>query len=301
MSHRRNAFREKGAASVENERGTADCGNTNSRPDSLTNRDYWSDWHRMQVSTPTAPMRRLRRLLRRLKRGYESHAMLVYWYMVEAYLPKEGSIVELGCAPGRLLSDLCGRTELRPFGVDYCEHGYRRTLEHFKQERRDPSGIMHADFTDPEFRRIHANRFDVVWSAGVMEHFRNPRDIISYHVELLRSGGTLVVSIPNLAGIMHPLYTAFDPEVLAAHNLDIMCRPEFSRLFADQGLEAKYCDYVGILQLSLAVPKRCRRLNAFARAIQVVFDTVLINATRHRDFPNRFTSPYLLYIGKKIA
>lgn len=287
------------AASVGDGRGAAGS----QQPDSnaLTNRDYWNEWHWTRVSTPMAPVRRLRRLLRRLKRGHESHAMLVYWRLVEAHLPDEGSIVELGCAPGRVLLDLCGRTGLRPFGVDSNEYGYRRTLEHFKQEGGDPSGIMYADFTDPEFRRLHANRFDVVWSAGVIEHFRNPRDIIGYHVELLRPGGTLVVSIPNFHGIMHPCHAAFAPEILAVHNLDIMRRPAFEALFAGQGLDAKYCDYVGMLKLSCAVPERCRGLTATVRAMQGLFDIVSIHAAGHRDLPNRLTSPYLLYIGKSTA
>ncbi len=288
-----------GAAPVGKERGAADRGDT--RSDSLTNPDYWSDWHRTRVSTPTARLARLRRLLRRFKRGYDGHAMLAYWRLVEAHLPDEGAIVELGCAPGRALLDLCGRTGLRPFGVDYSEDGYRETLEHFKRRGGDPSGIMHADFTDPEFRRLNANRFDVVWSAGVIEHFRNPRDIIGHHVELLRPGGTLVVSIPNLRGIMHPCLAAFDPETLTVHNLDIMRQPAFESLFAGQGLHAKYCGHVGMLQLTLAVPERCRRLGTIARAMQAVFDTVAINVAGHRDLANRFTSPHLLYIGARIA
>ena len=267
----------------------------------LATRDYWSSWHRNARINAGRAVSHSPGLLRRLKRGYESHAKLVYWRLIDAHLPDEGAVVELGCGPGRALFDLCRRTGLKAFGVEYSESGYRRTVDNFIRRGGDPGGIMHADFTDPAFRRRHANGFDVVWSAGVIEHFANPRDIVGHHVELLKPGGTLVISIPNFRGIMYPCYATLDPETLAIHNLDIMRRPAFESLFSGYRLDTKYCGYVGMLRLTLAVPERCRRLTAIVRPMQSLIDALLINGARHRDLPNRFTSPYLLYIGKKPA
>ncbi len=267
----------------------------------LAPRDYWSRCHRQARAGagrtgPDSPG-----LLRRLKHGHESHAKLVYWHLIDSQLPDSGSVIELGCAPGRVLLDLCKRTGLQPFGVDYSEPGYHRTVDNFTRRGGDPSGIMHADFTQPEFRREQANRFDVVWSAGVIEHFTNPRDVVGYHVELLKPGGTLVVSIPNFRGIMYPCYAAMDPETLGIHNLDIMRRDVFESLFDGHPLDSRYCDYVGIVRLTLAIPERCRRLTSVVRRVQSAIDALLINTAGHRDFPNRFASPYLLYIGKKAS
>ena len=267
----------------------------------LTTRNYWSRWHETAGGKPSRSAAQSPGILRRLKRGHESHARLVYWHLVDEELPDTGSVIELGCGPGLALYHLCRRTGLRPFGVDYSESGYRRTVEYFGRQGADPCGIMHADFTHPEFRRRHAKRFDVVWSAGVLEHFTNPREVLGYHVELLKPGGTLVVSIPNFLGITYPCYAAMDRETLAVHNLDIMRQPEFESLFSSHPLDKKYCDYVGVLRLTLAVPERCGRLTSLVRPLQSAIDAVLINTMRQRDFPNRFTSPYLLYIGKRTA
>lgn len=147
--------------------------------------------------------------------------------------------------------------------------------------------------------RRHRDRFDVVWSAGVVEHFRNPEDVVRCHLEILKPGGTLIVPIPNFRGIGYPLYSRFDPDLLSIHNLDIMERQRFGALFGGLPLETMHCGHVGTLSLPMAVPPVLRRLTPVVRRLQNLMDCLLINLVRHRDSPNRFTSPLLLYVGRK--
>lgn len=269
-------------------------------PDSaLTTSDYWSRWHRTHVPRRPRSWGRLRAVLRWLNRGHESHLELVRARATDPHLPPRGTLIELGCAPGQRLLSECHRTGLEPHGVDYSEVGYRATLDTFAERGADASGIMHADFTDESFRRRNRNRFDVVWSAGLVEHFTNPEDIVRCHLEILKPGGTLIVSIPNFRGIGYPLYSRFAPDLLSVHNLDIMERPQFDALFEDLPLETMYCGHIGTLSLPLAVPPVLRRVTRVLRRLQNLADCLLINLVRHRDVPNRFTSPYLLYVGRK--
>ena len=43
--------------------------------------------------------------------------------------------------------------------------------------------------------------FDVVMSRGFIEHFDEPSSVVDRHLDLLKPGGLLVVSIPNLRGV----------------------------------------------------------------------------------------------------
>ena len=64
--------------------------------------------------------------------------------------------------------------------------------------------------------------FDVVYSAGVIEHFDDPREIVRIHVDLLKPGGKALITVPNLGGIYGRILGYCDPENLALHNLRIM-------------------------------------------------------------------------------
>jgi SAM-dependent methyltransferase len=69
---------------------------------------------------------------------------------------------------------------------------------------------------------LRPSSFDVVYSAGVIEHFEDPRDIVAKHVELLRPGGIALIHVPNYGGLYGAIQAKLDPDNLALHNLRIM-------------------------------------------------------------------------------
>ena len=268
--------------------------------DSLTSRDYWEGVHHMHQPRSCKPWWHIP-VRRWLYRGFHSHADCVRTRVLEKYLPRQGRLVEIGCAPGRALLMFRTRFGLEPFGVEYSDSGYRATVAEFERQRVDSRGVIRGDFTDPKFRSRYREHFDVVFSNGLIEHFVNPAAIVGYHVELLKPGGHLVVVIPNLRGLLyHPVLSLTCPDILAIHNLSIMRLSEFHTLFTNQPLDVYYCDYVGTVSLPLMVrPQPNRILKTFFVVAQAVFDILFVNILRHRDLHNRFTSPYLLYIGIK--
>ena len=257
----------------------------------LTDRAWWDRWHR--AARPATDSRR-RRFRLWLNRGFDSHEHLVRMGILARYLPRGGRAMELGCAPGRTLLDLCARFGLEPFGIDSSDAGYQATLNEFQRQGVEPRGIIHGDFADPVFRQRYRESFDVVFSGGLIEHFTDPAVVVAYHLELLKPGGRLVVSVPNLrAALYHPVASLTMPDVLAAHNLDIMRLPPFRALFADQPLQTDFCDYIG----SLNVTFMFRPGNYPVSRLQMGIDALLIRVAGHRQLRNRHTSPHLLYVG----
>ena len=266
------------------------------KPDSdLTDRAYWERVHR--ASRPKADSwRRTFRLW--LNRGYDSHEHLVRTHILSKYLPRAGRAIELGCAPGRNLLAFCARFGLEPFGVEYSEPGYQATLHEFQRQGVDSQGIIHGDFSEPVFRRRHRESYDVVFSRGLIEHFTDPETVVDYHVELLKPGGQLVISIPNLrAAAYYPVTSLLAPDVLAAHNLDIMRLPAFRSLFTTQPLRTHYCDYLGSFKLSFMFGSGSYLISR----LQAGIDALMINTVGHRQLRNRHISPHLLYVGTKLG
>ena len=269
-----------------------------SRPDDpLTTPDYWDGIHHGYAPLKNKWHRRCRRWL---NRGFESHYDYVLQRLLNEFMPTNGRIIEIGCAPGRRLLSFSERFGLEPHGVDYSRTGIEATIREFERHSANTDGVILGNFTDPGFRRAHAEAFDVVYSAGLIEHFDNPHDIVRYHIELLKPGGRLIISIPNLRGIYYPTLAVLGRDVLAAHNLRIMRLPEYAALFKDQKLADQYCDYVGTIQLPLMVPpRRFRPFQIVARAVQVVVDAILVNLGLERPLRRSLVSSHLLYIGTK--
>ncbi len=62
----------------------------------------------------------------------------------------------------------------------------------------------------------------MVHSAGVIEHFQDPREIVKIHVKLLKPGGAAIITVPNLSGTYRRLAEYCDLANVKLHNLSIM-------------------------------------------------------------------------------
>ncbi len=123
--------------------------------------------------------------------------------------------LEIGCAPGKMLAWTKAVLGAEVSGLDYSGPGVRVAHRLFR-ELGLAADIRNEDVFSTTFAE---GSFDVVYSAGVIEHFEDPSRIVRIHAELLKPGGLAVITVPNLRGIYGRLAS---PETLAIHNLDIM-------------------------------------------------------------------------------
>jgi hypothetical protein len=114
--------------------------------------------------------------------------------------------------------------------------------------------------------RTYAGYFDVLASYGFVEHFDNPRSVVALHANLLKGGGRLLVTIPNLGGANYLLLKFLHPEILAIHNLSIMEYQPFRELFQRPEMVETFCGYVGAFTLANQIAKHPWRRRALAVA-----------------------------------
>src|SRR4051812_15040045 len=222
----------------------------------LTQQSYWEDVHREHVG--------VRSMLSRLISPRAAEFLLrrhtddvIYKTAVGPHLPprRDWRLLEVGSAPGDRLLFLHERFGYEPWGVEYTEAGVEANRALFKRHGHDPDHVIHADFFDPHFQHEHRGAFDVVFSHGFIEHFDDPASVVRQHLDLVKPGGRLVVHIPNLSGLNAVLTRFFNPRLLDYHNLTIMKRHAFARLFELPGLYTRFCDYVGIFTFNLQAPE----------------------------------------------
>jgi SAM-dependent methyltransferase len=126
--------------------------------------------------------------------------------------------LEIGCAPGKLLSWVAAELGAEVAGLDYSAQGLSTTRRLFDALHL-PVDLRCEDLRKATYR---PRSFDWVVSYGVIEHFDDPRDVVRAHVDLVKDGGTALMTVPNYHGVYGTLQRYFDADNLLTHNLEIM-------------------------------------------------------------------------------
>jgi 2-polyprenyl-3-methyl-5-hydroxy-6-metoxy-1,4-benzoquinol methylase len=135
-------------------------------------------------------------------------------------------------------------------------------------------------------------KFDVVMSAGFIEHFSDVNSVIDKHIDYLEPNGTLILSVPNLLGLNGLLQKIIDKETYDTHFLETMDDQNLKRIVSSKNLDIEYINYYGKFCLWLEdvddKPRWIRRL---------VYLTNIIGRFLVR-FESRIFSPYLIVVAK---
>ena len=122
-------------------------------------------------------------------------------------------VLEVGCAPGSWLIYFHERWDLSPVGVDFSPRGVTVTRRNFAITST-PGHVHQADFFEAP-----KDQFDVVWSAGVVEHFPDLDVPMRRLWELTKPGGLLLTEVPNFCS---PIYAQLQrwasSEILSRHH-----------------------------------------------------------------------------------
>lgn len=278
----------------------------------LTEGRYWDAVHVAEgvQRAPSPPRRGLRGRLKtwlgpRWMAAASDYDQYRLW---EVILPRylEGmrgkTAVEVGSAPGEFLVRLHRRFGLVPHGIEYSEVGAELNRRVFSDAGVDPAGVIHADFFSPEVEARYKESFDVVLSRGFIEHFDDPREAVRRHLGLLRPGGILLVSVPNLRGVNFAASWLLDREVLRMHNVGIMDRDRYASLFPGDVVEPLLCTYYGTFSFRLYNARAGSwgrlPLEACMKA-QVPLNMAFRVLLREGGLESRWCSPNLLFVGRK--
>lgn len=168
----------------------------------------WAGDIRLRLPSPyIVATRNLQRLLRR-------------------YVRRGDHFLEIGCAPGKILVWVAAELGAEVSGLDYSERGIA-TSRHLFASLGIEGDLRCEDLGRTTFP---AAGYDVVYSSGLIEHFADPTEVVRQHLNIVRPGGTAVITVPDYHGIYGTMQRYFDTEILGIHNLDIMTREALTAL-----------------------------------------------------------------------
>jgi len=160
-----------------------------------------------------------------------------------------GRVLEIGSGAGHLLIHFHRRFGHIPYGVEYTPAGAEANRRSFAANGIDSGNVIEEDALAPSFTDRYLESFDVVMSRGFIEHFTDPAAAIEAHLRVLKPGGVLIVTAPNLRGINWLQVRLFAPAQLPLHNLSIMSVGRFRQLFPSDRLSESFCNLIGGLHL----------------------------------------------------
>jgi 2-polyprenyl-6-hydroxyphenyl methylase/3-demethylubiquinone-9 3-methyltransferase len=173
--------------------------------DKLTDQSYWEGVWRGKDARNWADLVWVRR----------RYSWLVLDHLIRERLrPDPGKrVIDVGCGTGRWLVYFNKAFGYSVTGCDYSETSCamaRRNLEAARTE----GAILKQDFF------ALTGQYDVLYSAGLIEHFADPKSVLEKFVGLLNpSHGVIISTVPNLSGLSGLYHRLLKRETFQTHRV----------------------------------------------------------------------------------
>lgn len=237
----------------------------------------------------------------------DSYLYSVTMKYIDGVLSKSSyqSFFEVGCGSSGWLPYFAKKYGYLVSGLDYSEVGCvlaRKNLELLNVPYHTIycEDIFHPNPTSGE-------KFDIVFSYGVIEHFSDPHKVIEIFKTFTLDNGILITLIPNFTGLAGKLTKYFIKDIYDIHN--VITSNQLASYHADNGLKILKNGYAGAFAFGvipwiqsnhwLLRKNTLRRkgilfmLRAFDRITGMIFKALPF------DIPSSLFSPYVICIAKK--
>lgn len=208
---------------------------------------------------------------------------------------KTTTAIELGGFPGHFSIYLKKKYNLDIALFDFVIHEKLITqLLQRNELRRDELQTLEGDI----FQYQPQQQWDLVFSLGLIEHFKDTQAIVHQHLAYVKPGGTLLLTIPNLRGLNGWIQKTFDPSNYSKHYLHLMDPVYLKSVVEKEGLEVQRAEYYGKFTTWL---ENRKEKSFFAKLTErfIWFSGKVI--TTIIPMRNRSFSPYIIVVAKKKA
>lgn len=216
--------------------------------------------------------------------------------LLQRHLPVSESMtcLEIGCYPGTHLWYFHNFFKYAVSGIEYVESCAKRCRD-LMAGINVPAQIFQGDifdFTPPQ-------KWDVVFSVGLIEHFIDTNPIVQRHIDMLKDNGYLVIILPNHAGLNGKILQIINRPLWSMHN-----KMDYAQLLksvestnAVEVIEGGYYSHIGFWNTDLYayLTKKGRIPYIIGRGMGYIIERI-----GGYIVPNsRFLSPNIALIARK--
>lgn len=159
------------------------------------------------------------------------------------------TILEMGCGNSVWLPYFKKKFGHEISGVDDSPSGLSKSIEILKRNRVE-GRLVQKDFF--ELGESYRSAFDVVFSLGVIEHFKDPFSVLTLFKDCLRTGGFLITWVPNTSGwvLMLNRFLSLSREKIH-HEIDLKTLVGYHRSAGLEVLAGHYTQFADLTLLNL--------------------------------------------------
>ncbi|WP_158798579.1 bifunctional 2-polyprenyl-6-hydroxyphenol methylase/3-demethylubiquinol 3-O-methyltransferase UbiG [Pedobacter sp. L105] len=201
--------------------------------------------------------------------------------------------IELGGFPGYYAVFLKKYFKLDVTLLDYFVHQpVTNALLEANELKESDIHIIETDL----FNHKEVQRYDLVLSCGLIEHFNDTDDIIQRHIHFLKPGGTLLITLPNFKALNGWFQKVFDKANYDKHNIHCMDPELLASISRKAGLEVVQSKYFGHFSLWLEDEKnKPAGVRLFKKSVWLLGKVF----TKVFPFNSRQLSPYIILEARK--
>lgn len=139
-------------------------------------------------------------------------------------------------------------------------------------------------------------KYDLVLSCGLIEHFKDTKDIIERHLQFLKPGGTLFITLPNFRSVNGWVQKTFDRDNYDKHYIECMDTKYLATILEELGMKSIKSSYFGRYSVWLEnKDQKSGITKAFIKSIWFIGKVV----TKLLPFESKFLSPYIVLEARK--
>ncbi|MCP5305430.1 MAG: glycosyltransferase [Chromatiaceae bacterium] len=160
-----------------------------------------------------------------------------------ARVPTGAQVLELGCATGYMSEHLTQQKGCRVFGVDIEEAALRKAAAHCER-------TLCVDVESPDWQSgLGDARFDIILCADIIEHLKDPQTFLAGLRDRIKTGGSLLASVPNGAHaairleLLQGQLTYEDTGLLDRTHLHLYTHQSLMALLASSGYAVEALSY----------------------------------------------------------
>ena len=155
------------------------------------------------------------------------------------------------------------------------------------------NSVKHINIIEGDVFDLNIDKkFDVVMSAGFIEHFSDVTTVVDKHIDYLAPNGILILTVPNLLGLNGLIQKIVDKETYNTHFLETMNDKNLKQIVSSRNLDIEYVSYHSKFGIWL------EGINDRPRWVRRLFYLTNIIGKSLVRFESRMFSPYLILVAK---
>ncbi|MDR3668336.1 MAG: methyltransferase domain-containing protein [Ignavibacteriaceae bacterium] len=224
------------------------------------------------------------------KHKLDNRATVFFEDLVKDF-PQNSKLLEIGGFPGKFAAYFKNRLNCDVTILDsYIDSSKINRVEEIYGIEKNSIKYIKAEFLNTKLNE----EFDIVCSFGFLEHFIDSKEIIEKHLNCLKKGGTLFITIPNFKSINGIVQKIFHRENYNRHNIQCMDLSLLRGIMKQLEMKEFIVEYYGIPIIWL------EKDAGISKNVRYIFEKIINKIIGHLPLQkSKFLAPQIIIFGIK--